>query len=288
MMAGMKIGMNLLLWTAHVTEKDYPLLGRLKEAGFDGVEIPVFEGDEGHFKKIGKELDRLGLRRTSVTVASPEHNPISAETSTRKKALERLKWVIEMTAAAGGEVVCGPYHSPLGVFTGVAPTEDEKKRAVEVLRSGAEHAARYKIKIAIESLNRFETYFLTTSQDAAELVKRVERPNFGMLYDSFHANIEEKDPCAMIECCAKYINHVHISENDRGTPGSGHVNWRDTFSMLRKINYDNWMVIEAFGRALPELAAATRVWRDFFPSDKDVYEKGIAFIKKMWKEAGKA
>jgi D-psicose/D-tagatose/L-ribulose 3-epimerase len=284
----MKIGMNLLLWTAHVTEKDYPLLERLKSAGYDGVEIPIFEGDEKHYRAVGKELDRLKLARTSVTVASPEHNPISPDVAVRKKADERLKWVIDMTAAAGGEVVCGPYHSPLGVFTGVGPTADEKKRAVEVLRAGAEHAAKNKIKISTEYLNRFESYFLTTAADAAELVKRVDHPAFGMMYDSFHANIEEKDPIGVIGTCAKCINHVHISENDRGTPGSGNVPWKETFNALKKIKYDNWMVIEAFGRALPELAAATRVWRDFFPSDKDVYENGIKFVKKMWSEAGNA
>src|SRR5207253_283315 len=153
------IGMNLLLWTAHVTEKDYPLLERLKTAGYDGVEVPIFEGDEKHYRAVGKELDRLKLGRTSVTVESAEHNPISPDGAIRKKAAERLKWVIDMTAACGGELVCGPYHSPLGVFTGMGPSEEEKKRAAEVLREGAEHAAKFKIKIATEYLNRFESYF---------------------------------------------------------------------------------------------------------------------------------
>lgn len=284
----MKIGMNLLLWTAHVTEKDYPLLERLASAGYDGVEIPIFEGDEKHYRSVGKALDRLKLGRTSVTVASPESNPISADPAVRANSLDRLKWVIDMAAAAGAEIVAGPYHSPLGVFTGAAPTSDEKRWAADVLRAGAEHAGRNNVRISIESLNRFESYFLTTAADAADLVRRIEHPAFGMLYDTFHANIEEKDPIGVIERHARQINHVHISENDRGAPGSGHIDWRRTFAALQRSGYDRWLVIEAFGRALPELAAATRVWRDFFPSDRDVYENGIGFIRQMWTEAGHA
>jgi D-psicose/D-tagatose/L-ribulose 3-epimerase len=113
-------------------------------------------------------------------------------------------------------------------------------------------------------------------------VKMVNHPNFGTMYDSFHAHIEEKDPAAAIRTVAPVLAHVHISENDRGTPGTGQVNWNATFQTLREIKYDGWLTIEAFGRALPDLAAATRIWRDLFPSAEDVYTKGIAFIKSRW------
>jgi D-psicose/D-tagatose/L-ribulose 3-epimerase len=281
----MKTGMNLLLWTTHVNESHFPILGRLKRCGFDGVEVPIFEGDEVHYRKVAGELDRLGLKCSTVTVAVPDANPISAEASQRQKALERLKWVIDMTATLGGDILCGPYHAPLGVFSGVGPTDDEKKRAADVLRGGAEHAAKANVRIAIEYLCRFESYFLTTAADAAELVKRVNHPNFGMMYDTFHANIEEKDPPAALAAVAKHVIHVHLSENDRGTPGKGHVQWRETFTTLKKVGYDGWLTIEAFGRCLPDLAAATRVWRDFFASDNEVCEEGLKFVKKMWAES---
>ncbi len=280
----MRTSMNLLLWTTHVTAEHFPIIEKLRAAEFDGVEIPVFEGDEAHYKRLKGQLDQLGLGCTTVTVVGPEHNPISPDASVRKAAGERLKWAIHMTAALGGEIMCGPYHSPLAVFSGTGPTEDEKKRAADVLRYAAEEAQKVKVKLAIEYLNRFECYFLTTAADAKALVERVKHPNFHTMYDTFHANIEEKDVTKAIANLAPHFIHVHISENDRGTPGSGHVHWKETFHALHKAHYDGWLVIEAFGRALPALAAATRVWRDLFPSPEEVYPQGLRFMKIMWEE----
>src|SRR5262249_19318515 len=236
--ARMKTGMNLLLWTTHVTKDHFPILGKLKKAGFDGVEILVFEGGREQYQMIRKELDNQGLGCTTVTVATPEANPISNDAAVREAAAERLKWVIEMTATLGGEIVVGPYHSPLAVFSGTGPTEDEKKWAADVLRRAADEGQKSGVRLAIEYLNRFECYFLTTAVDTKALVQRVNHPNVKMMYDTFHANIEEKDVAKAIASVAEQIIHVHISENDRGTPGTGHVHWDETFRALRKAKYD--------------------------------------------------
>jgi D-psicose/D-tagatose/L-ribulose 3-epimerase len=159
-------------------------------------------------------------------------------------------------------------------------------RAAEVHRVAAQYAQQANLMLALESLNRFECYFLNTMADAAAYVKRVNHPNFGTMYDTFHANIEEKDPVAVIKPNIWAVKHVHISENDRGTPGKGHVPWPETMKALRGAGYDGWCVIEAFGRALPALAAATRVWRDFFKSPEEVYTDGYKFLKKSWNAAG--
>lgn len=283
----MRTGMNLLLWATHVTSEHFPILAKLKQAGFDGVEVPIFEGDANHYKGIRKELDNLGLAATSVTIATPDANPISPDAGIRKKAVERLKWAIEMTAVLKGDIMAGPYHSPLAEFSGTGPTDDEKKRAADVLRQAAEEAKKNNVTLAIEYLNRFECYFLTTAADARALVKAVNHPSFRTMYDTFHANIEEKDSAKTIESFVDSFVHVHISESDRGTPGTGQVHWDETFKALREIKYDGWLVIEAFGRALPALAAATRVWRDLFPSAEEVYTKGLRFMKEKWVAAGK-
>lgn len=283
----MKVGFNMLLWTTHVTDADLPMLGTLKKVGFDGVEIPIFGGEIAHFKKIGKAIKDNGLGCTSVTVIPDEaHNPISADAKNRKGAVEYLKWAIDCSAALGSDVLCGPFYQPLGVFTGAGPTEEEKKRAAEVHKKAADAAAASKVALGVEFLNRFECYFLNTMADAAAYVKRVNHPNVGVLYDTFHANIEEQDPVGAIKKHIGVINHVHISENDRGTPGKGHIDWAGTFKALRSGGYDKWLVIEAFGRALPDLAAATRVWRDFFPSRESVYTDGVKFVRKQWEKAG--
>jgi D-psicose/D-tagatose/L-ribulose 3-epimerase len=281
----MLTGMNLLLWTSHVTAQHFPLFPKLKKAGYDGVELPLFEGDLAHYKMVQEELDNHGLRCTTVTVVNSETNPASPDAKIRQAGLDRIKWAIEMTAALGGENLCGPYHSAIGVFSGHGPTEDEKKHSADTLRQAAEFAAQHKVMMAIEYLNRFECYLLTTAADALALVNRVNHPNFRMMYDTFHSNIEEKSIDKVIASIAGKFVHVHISENDRGTPGTGLVHWQETFKALRKTGYDGWMVIESFGRALPDLAAATKVWRDLFPRPEEVYEHGIKFIKEQWAAA---
>ncbi|MBY0524249.1 MAG: sugar phosphate isomerase/epimerase [Gemmataceae bacterium] len=282
----MRYGFNLLLWTTHVTEEHYPILEKLKKTGYDGVEIPIFEGDEAHYKSLKKELDNQGLACSVVTLVNEAANPISPDAAVREAAVERLRWAIDMTAAVGGDIMAGPFHSPLAVFSGNGPTDDEKKRAAEVLRKAAEHAATTKVRMAIEYLNRFECYFLTTAADARALVKAVDHPSFRTMYDTFHANIEEKNITRTITQFADSFIHVHISENDRGTPGTGHVHWDETFRALRELKYDGWLTIEAFGRVLPALAAATRVWRDLFPAPEEVYTQGLRFMKEKW-AAGK-
>lgn len=281
----MNCSMNLLLWTTHVTEEHFPLLEKLKAAGFDGVEIPIFEGDESHFRKIGAKLKELGLRATAVTVMSAETNPVSSDAGVRRAAGERLKWAIGNLAALGGEILCGPLHSALGVFSGTGPTADEKARCVEVMRAAADHAAQANAYLAVEYLNRFECYFLTTAADTVALADAVNHPHFHAMYDTFHANIEEKAIAPAITSMRDHLIHVHISENDRGTPGTGHVHWAETFKALKSLNYRGWLTIEAFGRAMPALAAATRVWRDLFPHPDEVYTKGLAFIKESWAKA---
>jgi len=275
----MKIGMNLLLWTAKVTAAHDPLLADLKKTGYDGVEIPVFEGSSAEYMTLGAKLRDLGLDATAVTVMAPECSPISLDAKVRQAAVDRLKWVLDRSAEFGAEVLCGPLHSPLGVFSGTAPTDDERQRGAETLHKVAEHAAAVKITLALEYLNRFEAYFLTTAADAVQLADRINHPACGVMWDTFHAHIEEKDPAAALAGMQRRLMHVHLSENDRGTPGTGQVNWAATFSTLRQLNYDRWVVIEAFGRALPDLAAATRVWRDLFADPRDVYTQGLAFIR---------
>jgi len=283
----MKTGFNMLLWTTHVTDEHLSQLQTLQKIGYDGIEIPVFEGDTAHFEKLGKAIKDNGLACTAVTVIpDEEHNPISAEPTHRQGAVEYLKWAIECSEALGAEVLCGPFYQPLGVFSGQAPTRDEKQRAAEVHAKAAELAAKADLTLAVEFLNRFECYLLNTMADAADYVKLVNHPNLGVLFDTFHANIEEQDPVGCISQHIDVVKHVHISENDRGTPGKGHIDWPGTFKALASGGYDGWLVIEAFGRALPDLAAATRVWRDFFPSREEVYTEGLKLVKKQWQAAG--
>jgi D-psicose/D-tagatose/L-ribulose 3-epimerase len=276
----MKIGFNLLLWTGQLQEDQFHLLSSLKGAGYDGVELPIFAPDVALYKKVGDALRDQGLRSTAVTVIPDEaHSPCSPEASHRAAAVDYLKSIVDSCHAAGTEILMGPYHQPLGVFSGNPVTNDEWKRAAEVHRKAADYAQEAGVKLVIEWLNRFECYFITTMQQGADYAALVDHPNFTTMFDTFHANIEEKHPAESLRKHIKSVGHVHISENDRGTPGTGHAQIRESIAVLKEEGYTGWLTIEAFGRALPELAAATRVWRDLFPAPEEVYTKGIAYIK---------
>jgi D-psicose/D-tagatose/L-ribulose 3-epimerase len=284
----MKIGFNLLLWTPFVTEEHFGLLPKLKATGYDGAEVPLFGGDVAHYKKVAKALKDNGLKCTTCTVMpDEEHNPISADPKHRQGAVDYLKWAIDCNAALGSEVLCGPFYQPLGgkFFSGKGPTQEEKERAAEVHRTVADFAKQANLQLAVECLNRFECYFLNILDDGAAHARRVNHPNFGVMYDSFHANIEEKDPVGCIKKNLGSIRHVHISENDRGTPGKGHVPFKKIIKTLRAGGYDQWLTIEAFGSSLPDLAATTCVWRSLSASPEECYQFGFKTIKEGWDAA---
>jgi D-psicose/D-tagatose/L-ribulose 3-epimerase len=276
----MKTGMNLLLWTDHVTDAHDALLDDLKAIGFDSVEIPIFNtSDLAPYERLGKRLAALGLGATAVTVMTPDANPIAPDASVRQAAIDHLSRVLDCCAAVGASVLCGPIHSALGHFSGDAPTEDEFRHGVDTLRQAAEVAQAKGVMLACEYLNRFENYFLTTAEQTARFVDAVGHPSLRMMFDSFHAHIEEKNQESAIKHCAGRIIHAHVSENDRGTPGTGQVDWDGYFDGLKAIGFDGHLTIEAFGRALPALAAATRVWRDLFPDPMGLCREGLAFMK---------
>jgi len=280
----MKIGINMLLWTGHVTADHRPQLEAIKATGFDGVEVPVFDpSDPGHYRALGAMLDGMGLERTAVALIPDEaHNPLTGDPAACRAALDHLKRVAECCAELGATHLVGPFYQPLGVFTGERPTEAELEHCATLHRAFAPVARDAGLVLALEPLNRFEAYLLNTIGQSISYCERLGEAGYGVLYDTFHQHIEEKDPLAALEqlLASGYLHHVHISENDRGTPGTGHAKIAETIALLQAGGYDGWLTIEAFGRAVPELAAATRVWRDFFADPMDVVSGGYAYIRR--------
>ena len=281
----MKLGFNFLLWTTHVDEQHLPILDAIKATGYDGVEIPVFSGEETHFAWLRTQIENAGLQCTAAGAMPSGSNPLSPDPVLREMALDHLKWAVDCCAALGAELFAGPFFQPLGEFTGQGPTDDEKSRCVEVHKAAAQHAGRADVKLSVEPLNRFECYFLNTAAAAAELVRRVDEPAYGYLYDTFHFNIEENSLTDAVARTIGQINHVHISENNRGIPGAGHIDFAAVFRALRTAGYDGWMTVEAFGSALPDLSAATRIWRPLFESPEAVYRGAYALMRQGWDAA---
>lgn len=274
----MKIGINMLLWTNHVTEAHYPIIDTLKKIGYDGIELFLGEGDVKHYSKLGRHFADVNMDVTAVASLAPDENIASPNEKTRALGLDKLKWSIDVAQASNVEVICGPFHSSFAYFTRQPPTQHERQWSIDMLQKAAEYAEQANIILAPEALNRFECYLYNTMADLSTLVKSVNHPFLGAMYDTHHANIEEKGQASAIKQIAPYLKHVHISENDRGTPGSGQVNWSEVFSTLNDIKYDGWLTIEAFSTIIPEFANAINVWRDY-SSPEEIYTKGFEFIK---------
>jgi D-psicose/D-tagatose/L-ribulose 3-epimerase len=274
-----KLGINLYLWADEMHDGLMPVLESLKAIGYDGVEVPIFDLDVDAWSRWGQRLDDLGLERTANTVIAPEHDPVSSDPRIREAAYDHMRAVVDCCAAVGSPLLCGPHQVALGVFTGTGPTDEEWKRSVEHLQRVAAYAADADVVLAEEVVNRFELYHLNILDQAIRFVDEVGHPNCRIHLDTFHAHIEEKDPAAAIRRAGPRIAHVHISENDRGVPGTGAVAWDATFDALREIGYDGWLTVEAFGNFLPNLAAATRIWRRLFDSEDQLARDAYAFMR---------
>ena len=248
----------MLLWTVEVTEEHRALLEDIKATGYDGVEIPVFAGTPEGYAQTGKMLDEIGLGRTAISVIPDlDMHILSEDAADRQRGEAHLKWLVDCAAALGADGIGGPLHQTLGHFSGQGTTDAEFDRAREVHTAVGDYAQANDQIIALEAINRFESYFANTMDDLCGYSRSLNHPAIKTMYDTFHANLEEQDPVAAFTQNADEVVHIHISENDRGVPGRGHVPWADTFKAIKASGYDRWLTIEAFGRGLPELAAAT-------------------------------
>ncbi|HVW83267.1 MAG TPA: sugar phosphate isomerase/epimerase [Bryobacteraceae bacterium] len=279
----MKFGVNTLIWSAEYDRTVEALLPSIRERGFDGVEIPVFDPSTFRAADLRRAASANGLECTVCSVVPHGSSLISEVPEERRKGRVYVADVIKATADAGGTILAGPIYSPVGYLPGRRRTNDEWKRAVESLQSLSETLVENGVTLAIEPLNRFETYFLNTAADAAALCDQVGHPNIGVLFDTFHANIEEKDIAAGYRTVGRHLKHVHTCENDRGIPGSGHVEWSAVFQALRDLKYDGWLTIESFGFALKEISAAAAIWRDIEKTPDSIAFEGVQFLRKAWR-----
>jgi D-psicose/D-tagatose/L-ribulose 3-epimerase len=280
-----KIGFNVLAWTAVVSDGLMPIIERLKKIGYDGVECLIGAEDESAYRRFGDHAAALGLEVTSVFVLGKDENPVSTSSAVRSKALDRIKWTIDRAHDMKCRIIAGPFHSAPGVFSREAPQEHEYNWSAEVLRAAGDYAAQAQVTLALEAVNRFECYMCNTMDQLKKLVDAVNHPNVKAMYDTHHSNIEDKKIAEAIYTIAPVLHHVHISENDRGTPGDGHVHWDEAFSALSKINYKGWLTIEALSRNDVNFANAINVWREY-SSPWDIAEKGLTFIQQMCAKHG--
>jgi D-psicose/D-tagatose/L-ribulose 3-epimerase len=261
-----------------------PLFSRIRDWGFDGVELFLSPEEPANIPAVTRTLDHLNLERTTCSVLPREVHLVSSDATVRAQGVEFLKKCVDRTAELGAHLMCGPIYAGLGLMTGRRRTQEEWNWALQGLRVVAGHAQQRGVTLCLEPLNRFETYFLNTQADAAQLIDDIGAPNVRIHFDTFHANIEEQNPAASLRAIASKLGHVHISENDRGIPGTGHNDWRGVLLSLKEIGYNGWLTIESFAQPEPELAAAAAIWRDLAPSGDDLALRGLQFIKGLSRE----
>jgi D-psicose/D-tagatose/L-ribulose 3-epimerase len=281
-----KIGFNLLVWSGGLPDTFFSITERLKGLGYDGIECFMEERDKSVYKRLGNHLRSIDMEATCVLGVGKEENPISPSKAVREKAIVRLKEAIDCAHAIDSKIICGPFYSAFGDFTNRRPPEDQELAwSAEVLHAAGDHASQADVVLAVEALNRFECYLCNTMDQLSALVNRVAHPNVKAMFDTHHANIEEKKLELAIRTIAPVLRHVHISENDRGTPGDGHIPWDETFAALASIEYKGWLTIEAFTRNDPNFANAINVWREY-SQPWDMAGKGLKFINEKCKAHG--
>lgn len=279
-----KVGMNLLLWSDNCNFAEHSrLLNYCKDCGFDGVEFNVgIVHDFEECRKFGALAKELGLEVTTVGTFDPSVcNPVSPDPELRAATIPEFKKFVDLTVALGGKLICGPLYQGLGYFSGARPTKQEWDWSIETMRTCFEYAREKGITVAVEPLNRFESYLVNTVEDGVRYVSEINLDNVGLLVDTMHSNIEELNVAEAYKAALPYIKHIHISENDRGIPGTGHACGKEIFDVFTDGGYDGYMTIEAFNLGAPSLTGALHLWRTFAPSDDDLAKEGHDYIRSM-------
>jgi D-psicose/D-tagatose/L-ribulose 3-epimerase len=270
-----KYGVNLLLWTSCFTEKDLYLIKKVKDLGCDVVEIPIFNPEEFPSKLVKEELNKYNLEACVCYGCEKDSDIASLEKNIRRKGINRFKQAIDHTHKLGASKIGGVVYKAGGIFTGAAPTEEEWKYSIDSMKEITDYAQKYNISIGIEQINRYETYFINTADDAIKYCKDVGKPNIFVLLDAHHLIMEELDFYNTIIKTGDYLGHFHTSENNRGIPGTGLVDWISIYRALRDINYTGWLVIESF------YIGFGNVWKPLAESPEYLINEGLKNLKKF-------
>ena len=278
-----KFGINTFIWASPFKTKDLPLLDKVKAMGFDLLEIPIEGLDDVDYAKAAEAYKRTGLECSVCAVMGANRDPAHEDEGIQRGGVEYLKHCVDAVVAMGGKKIGGPLYAAVGRTWQATP--DQRGRELERCAKNLKQVARYAegkgVVLGMEPLNRFETSFINLVEQAVELVKMVDSPSIQIMLDTFHMNIEEKSFGKAVELAGPYLMHVHANENDRGTPGSGHVPWAELAAALKKVNYDGAMVIESFSTEVKEIARAAAVWRPLASSSEALAVEGLAFLKKL-------
>ncbi|MFO7957615.1 MAG: sugar phosphate isomerase/epimerase family protein [Candidatus Brocadiia bacterium] len=277
----MLFGVNLMLFGDTVDENALERFALIREIGFDGVEVPVFEPDAVDVGAIRSAARRHGLALTASGALPPGSRLCGDDAEARRAAENYLRHSIRVVAGLGATVFCGPFYKPVGQTDPDTPPEVQRAEVAAALRPLADEAHEQGVALAVEPLNRFETDLLNTVEDGVEFIRDVGSPGAGLLLDTFHMHIEEKDAAGAVRWAAETgtLAHFHASENDRGVPGTGQVRWGDISDALRDTDYDDWVVLETFNQGNQAIRRAVSCWRPFYENEEQFMREGLRFVR---------
>jgi D-psicose/D-tagatose/L-ribulose 3-epimerase len=281
----MKYGVNTWIWTAPLTLGELEELApKIAKMGCDHIEIPMDDPKTLDFKKLGEIINQVGIKSISFCAAmGPDRDLIDPDPNVRMNGVDYLKASIDGLAVVGGKNLVGPFYSAVGRTWQQTAEERESdmKILVDILRDLSEYARNKGVVLGLEPLNRFETSFITTADQAIELVDRVNHPACKIMLDTFHMNIEEDSMGDAIRKVGSRLIQVHSNENNRGTPGNGHIPWIEVAKALKDIKFDGVLVIESFTNKVKSIARAAAIWRPLAKSQDALAADGVIFLKKL-------
>jgi D-psicose/D-tagatose/L-ribulose 3-epimerase len=284
------LGASTFIWTSPFSTKRLDLIDRVADMGFDLIEI-CLEAPEGvDTDKVSKRLERAGIGATICGAFGSQRDVSSTDAALRTKGVRYISQCVEIAERLGATVVAGPMYATTG-RTRLASAAEKRQQwqwAVENLQRAADYADAKGVRLAIEPLNRFETDFINTVDQALELLGRIKRDNVGLLLDTFHMNIEEHSIPDAIKRAGGNVFHFHTCANDRGIPGRDHLPWGEIVAALTRTGYDGACVIESFTPDNKEIARAVSLWRPLADSQDQIAIEGSSFLRRRFKSATRA
>jgi len=281
----MKFGINTFLFTSPFTNQSTRLFRQFKAWGFDGVEIAVENPADIDPAFVKTQLDLHGLICTSVCACFPPSRDLRGTKAQQQATVVYMKRLVDIAGVLGTDIVMGPLYSATGRADAVPAAEYQRQwRTVRThIKTICAYAEAHGKVICMEPLNRFETDFLNTVEQGLRMIREVKSPALKLLLDTFHMNIEEKNPADAIRRAGRHVGHIHASASDRGTPGNDNVDWRGVAKALKDIRYQGAVVIESFTQDVKVIARAAAIWRKIEPRRNDIASKGLVFLKKTLK-----
>ncbi len=282
MSLNVKFGVSTWLWTSPFSTETIDLFPKIREMGYDMVEIPVEDPNIIDTGKVKSALKEHGLSCTVCGAFGPRRDLTNDDAAIRKEGMDYIESCLNICTELDATFFAGPMYSAVGKARMVS--DEQKKiewnRAVDNLRKVCESAKSKGLDIAIEPLNRFETDLIHRAEDVMNLISDINQSNAKVILDGFHMNIEEPSIAEAIKTAGDKLIHVQVSENYRGTPGTGQTRWEDYMSGLKAINYQGAITIESFTPNNQELAEAVCIWKPLVPSQDGFALEGIQFLKK--------